>query len=195
MWVVFPHHSTNEKNRLLPLCSYPSFSFCPIFVNNIHTAILGLVISGFRFEVDENCTLQGHYTASSGNSAPTFRDNLSAPSSRVNEALEDWTERLSRNVGKRPPLYATYFLRTGQISSLGIVDTKTVLTEAYILLRIKIGGFVYNLLKIRKYFLLQHIRIFQNIYKYLIWFGKKSEKLLFYTKGKKQLNTLSQRQL
>jgi hypothetical protein len=98
-------------------------------VNNIHTAILGLVISGFRFEVDENCTLQGHYTASSGNSVPTFRDNLSTPSSRVKETLEDRTERLSRNVGKRPPLYADYYLRKGQISCLGIIDTKTVFLQ------------------------------------------------------------------
>jgi hypothetical protein len=37
-------------------------------------------ISGFRREVDENCTLLGCYAASSGNFFPTFRDNLSAPS-------------------------------------------------------------------------------------------------------------------
>jgi hypothetical protein len=35
--------------------------------------------SGFRREVDENCALLGHYAASSGNSLPTFRDNLSVP--------------------------------------------------------------------------------------------------------------------
>ena len=41
------------------------------------------VISGFRSDVDENCALLGYYVASSGNSLPTFRDNLSIPSSRV----------------------------------------------------------------------------------------------------------------
>ena len=41
------------------------------------------VILGFRREVDENCALLGYYVASSGNSLPTFRDNLSIPSSRV----------------------------------------------------------------------------------------------------------------
>ena len=41
------------------------------------------MISGFRREVDENCALLGYYAASSGNSLPTFRDNLSIPSSRV----------------------------------------------------------------------------------------------------------------
>jgi hypothetical protein len=38
---------------------------------------------GFRREVVENCVLLGYYSASSGNSLPTFRVNLSFPSSRV----------------------------------------------------------------------------------------------------------------
>jgi hypothetical protein len=37
------------------------------------------VVSGFRHEVDENCALLGYYAASSGNSLPTFRDNLPVP--------------------------------------------------------------------------------------------------------------------
>ena len=41
------------------------------------------LISRFRREVDENCAPLGYYAAYSGNSLPTFRDNLSAPSSRV----------------------------------------------------------------------------------------------------------------
>ena len=40
-------------------------------------------ISGFLREVDENCPLLGYYAASSGNFLPTFRDNLSIPSSGV----------------------------------------------------------------------------------------------------------------
>ena len=64
------------------------------------------------------CTPLGYYLAYGGISLPTFRDNLSVPSSRVNKykkdffALEDETDfldfltfeegidRLSRNVGK-----------------------------------------------------------------------------------------------
>jgi len=42
-----------------------------------------IVISGFRREVDENCTVLGYYETSSGNFLPTFRYNLSAPSSRA----------------------------------------------------------------------------------------------------------------
>jgi hypothetical protein len=41
------------------------------------------VISGFRREVDENCALVGYYAASGGSFLPTFRDNLTVPSSWV----------------------------------------------------------------------------------------------------------------
>jgi len=41
------------------------------------------VNSGFRREVDENCAVLGYYAAGSGNSLPTFQDNLSAPSSNA----------------------------------------------------------------------------------------------------------------
>jgi hypothetical protein len=41
------------------------------------------VISDFRREVGETCYLLGHYAASSGNFLPTFRFNLSVPSSGV----------------------------------------------------------------------------------------------------------------
>jgi hypothetical protein len=60
------------------------------------------VISGFRREVD-NCAPLGCYAASSGNSLPAFRDKLLVPSFKCQEqflALEDGTNRLSRNVGK-----------------------------------------------------------------------------------------------
>ena len=55
------------------------------------------VISGLRHEVD--CTLPGHYAASSGNFLRTFRDNLLVPSLSV--SLEYGTNRFSRNVGKK----------------------------------------------------------------------------------------------
>jgi hypothetical protein len=42
---------------------------------------LSRVISGFPLEAPGNCALLGYYTASSGNSLLTFRDNLSVPSS------------------------------------------------------------------------------------------------------------------
>jgi len=38
------------------------------------------MISGFRRKGDENCVLLGYYAASSGNSLPTFRDDLPVPS-------------------------------------------------------------------------------------------------------------------
>jgi hypothetical protein len=53
-------------------------------------SVVNIFILHFSAEVTVNlyskklgniCTLLGHYTALSGNSAPTFRDDLSAPSS------------------------------------------------------------------------------------------------------------------
>jgi hypothetical protein len=66
-------------------------------------------ISDFRREVGENCALLGHYAASNGNFWTTFQNNLSGPSSSVeNQSLnpEDGTDRLSRNVGKKLLLFA-----------------------------------------------------------------------------------------
>jgi hypothetical protein len=40
------------------------------------------MISGFRREVDDSCFRLAYYAASNGNFLPTFRDNLSFPSSR-----------------------------------------------------------------------------------------------------------------
>jgi hypothetical protein len=68
------------------------------------------VISGFRRDV-EICALLGYYAASSANPPPTFRDNVSVPSSRIKKSkkklffldfltLEDGTDTLSLNVGE-----------------------------------------------------------------------------------------------
>jgi len=49
----------------------------------------GWVISIFRREVDENCTVLVYYAASIGNSLPTFQNSLSLPYSRVkNSAMK-----------------------------------------------------------------------------------------------------------
>jgi len=45
------------------------------------------MIPDFRREVGENCTLPGYYAASSSKYLPTFRHNLSVPSSRVKNPL------------------------------------------------------------------------------------------------------------
>ena len=47
-------------------------------------------------------SLLGYYAAYGGKSLSTFWDNLSVPSN-----LEDGTDKLSRNVGKVLPLYAS----------------------------------------------------------------------------------------
>jgi hypothetical protein len=62
---------------------------------------------GFRRDIDVICGLLDNYTAPCGNYLPTFRDNVSVPSSRVKIpnlfgilTREDGTDTLSRNVGK-----------------------------------------------------------------------------------------------
>lgn len=57
-------------------------------------------ISGFCHKVEENCTLLGYYTVGSGNSWPTFWDNLWILTH------DDGSNRLSWNVGKEWPLLA-----------------------------------------------------------------------------------------
>jgi hypothetical protein len=67
------------------------------------------VISSYRCEVNQNCILLRCYTASSGTSLPTFRDNLLVPKHKDKEfkvTLEDGKERLFRNVGVVVPLLA-----------------------------------------------------------------------------------------
>jgi len=62
------------------------------------------VISGLCYELDDICPLLGRYAAYSGNSLPTFQDNISAPHSvvkvkvKINLTLEQATkaERGSR---------------------------------------------------------------------------------------------------
>jgi hypothetical protein len=44
---------------------------------------MGALILGFRRNVGEICALLGYCAASCGNCLPTFRDNVSVPSSRV----------------------------------------------------------------------------------------------------------------
>jgi hypothetical protein len=39
----------------------------------------------FRRDIDEICALLGYYAALSGKSVPTFQDDVSVPSSRVNK--------------------------------------------------------------------------------------------------------------
>jgi hypothetical protein len=74
---------------------------------SVATILRVTLISGFRRDVDKICGLLGNYTASCGNYLPTFRYNVSVPSSQVKIpsrkgilTRKDGTDMLSRNVGK-----------------------------------------------------------------------------------------------
>jgi hypothetical protein len=75
------------------------------------------VISGFRRDVDEICTLLGCYAASSGDPLPTFRFHLKGQEVQGFLTLEDGTSTLSRGVGKGLPIGAAYDPRGAQIPS------------------------------------------------------------------------------
>jgi hypothetical protein len=54
-----------------------------LFINLIFVLQL---ISGFHRDADEACVLLGYNAAASSNHLPTFRDNVSVPSSRVKKS-------------------------------------------------------------------------------------------------------------
>jgi len=64
--------AVKEYTRLLTLYSVTQYTD--------FTKVL-CVISGFLLETNENCHLLSFYAAIHGNTLPTFRDNLSVPSS------------------------------------------------------------------------------------------------------------------
>ena len=73
---------------------------------------------GFRREVDENGAPLGYNAASSGNSLPTFRDNLMFSSSRVKNPFSiidpcRW-DRMPGNVSRELPLLAALKPRRAQ---------------------------------------------------------------------------------
>ena len=80
-------------------------------------------IEGFSREVEQNCALLCHYTASSANSLPTFRNNLSVPSCRGKD-LNPWLwyrQVVSkRHVGKELPLLAAYQSRRTQFANMRV---------------------------------------------------------------------------
>jgi len=51
------------------------------------------VISGFRRDVEDIWAVLGYYAGQSDNSVPTFRDNLSFPSSRFKKSTKECRQR------------------------------------------------------------------------------------------------------
>ena len=68
----------NTRDAFLPSYNLPIQEFAWVTLSQI------LFSDRLHRQVDENCVLPGYYAASSNNSLPTFRGNLSFPSSRVN---------------------------------------------------------------------------------------------------------------
>jgi hypothetical protein len=76
-------------------------------VKYVTMKVILFVISGLSREVDETCALLGYYAASSGNSLPMFRTTYrSYLQGTIIFTLENRTDRLSQNVGKKLSLLA-----------------------------------------------------------------------------------------
>jgi hypothetical protein len=91
---VWPSAWNNSASTQWIFMKFDIWVFCENLSRNILRKI-----SGFRCEVDENCTLLGCYAASSGNFLPTFRDNLSVPSSGAQNSkgiLDYWTVKMGQ---------------------------------------------------------------------------------------------------
>jgi hypothetical protein len=94
-----------EVKWLITQTNWPVKSSLNVLDYHVQKHWLHYVISSFRREIDENCFVLRYYAACSGNSLPTFRDNLSVPSSLILD-LKDGTNMLSRNAGKELLQYA-----------------------------------------------------------------------------------------
>jgi hypothetical protein len=77
-----------------------------VTLSRLHFHNLGKLCGTMTYYMRENCALLGYYAVSSGNFLPpfgiTFRSH--PPFGFLNP--EDWTDTLSRNVGKKLPLLA-----------------------------------------------------------------------------------------
>ena len=83
----------------------------------------------------ENCALMGYYTAWNGISVPTFRDTLSAPSSRVGRwyryiCPETSVRNYHYSLRNNPKVSSSHLLRGGSLKSIiGLVIRCLTLLE------------------------------------------------------------------
>jgi hypothetical protein len=81
-WILRWFYSLSWSYSVILVSTFTVIS-CTYFA----TGISFCGISGFLRDVHEICALLGYHTAYNGNYLPTFRVNLSAPSSRVNKLI------------------------------------------------------------------------------------------------------------
>jgi hypothetical protein len=84
------------------------------------------MISDFRREVAEICTLLGCYAASSGNFLPTFRDKLSVPSARVHESKRKPVAPKRSFIGKSVDGENVSLVRCQPVELLQVVERSRV---------------------------------------------------------------------
>jgi len=98
--------ATKVEKWLITQANWPLKSTLNLPDHHVQKHWFHYVISSFRREEYENCSVLRDYAACSVNFLPTFWDNLSVPSSSSILDLEVGTDRLSRNISKKLPRYA-----------------------------------------------------------------------------------------
>jgi hypothetical protein len=95
--VVLALRNCSHIGRIRKYCTCGARSRPEILLQYLHITVpvlatvpMAQLFSGFHRAVDEMCALLGYYSALSGSSVLTFRDNLSAPSGRVKKSREVW---------------------------------------------------------------------------------------------------------
>jgi hypothetical protein len=76
----FRNTSSRYSCHVTTRTTYPSIKYCTRILQQLST-----LTSGFRRDADEICALLRYNAASNGNPLPTFRDNVSVPSSKGQE--------------------------------------------------------------------------------------------------------------
>jgi hypothetical protein len=96
------------------------------------------VISDFRREAEENCALQGHYAASCGTFLPTFRDNLSVPSSAVEDpkdcpetSASSYHYSLRNDADQRSSHEAPHYAFLSSLLSLPVLQAEALPAAAF----------------------------------------------------------------
>jgi hypothetical protein len=87
-WVIVLLWPATKMHKILKIVSIVSFVSCILELWNCTRGRVICVIWVLRTGVNEVCTLPGLYATQIGNLLPTFRGNLSTPSSGVKEFLD-----------------------------------------------------------------------------------------------------------
>jgi hypothetical protein len=97
------------RGRVLKFVNAFRFRLCRTKItDDLSEDFSTFVISGFRRDIDEICTLLGYYAASNGNPLPTFWDNVSGPIRCPETSVQYYNSTLRNALEERRSQFSTY---------------------------------------------------------------------------------------